>query len=874
MARAAAAAALFDKQIGKSGKSTDAFGRGLTKAEGDTTRLSGTLSRSTRELDSYSGRLGLLASTIGAIGPAAVPITAVAIPAVTGLAQQLGFAALAGGTAVLAFQGVGDALTAMNKAHLEPTEANLEKAREAMERLSPAARDLVLKLGSMREEFGRLKDAAGSGILPGTTAALDDLEKRLPIVERILRQASAAMGDALRDGAESLAGPEWDKFFKFIATEARPELTKLAKSVGNITHGLAEMWVAFGPLNSDFSSWMLKASRDFNEWATGLSKTEGFQEFVAYIRENGPRVGEAVSAIASAMLQIVEAAAPIGGPVLEVITALAKAIGAIADSDLGTPIFGLIAAFSALSLATKAWGGIAGTSAAQFVAGQTRAQVALLGTVSAQQRATMSASAMAARQTAARGAMVRMGGQAAVLGLMMTGVTDKVGLNNTAMLGLAGSMAGPWGAAAGATIGLTMDLAKSNDGLTSSFDRLRAATGAAANDATGHGIADIRASQKAATAEFAKIATGGAGSNLARAWTFMTGGVDDYRRAMSAADTQVAISQSRQRFLALQMGLTSKGYDLATASVEDFDKALAESLGLLSRRDAIRNFQAAIDGVTQSIKENGKSLDIHTEKGRVNQAALDAVASSAIQAAEKINDPIERANFLEGARVALIKAIEQFGIGHTKAQALASELLDLGKIHATPTVDVDTSSASAKVRALRAQLLALDPNLGNLLLPGGPAGMTTPEYNNSTNALDFPKPKHPKDGGFITGPGGPRDDRIPAMISNGEFVVNAAATSRNRGLLETINAQKFADGGLATYASRRDRSYGERAGGTSTSRIAVDLGDLRVVGTLNTPWGPAQVEGIARAAARSEIADSADLAGTHARMYSGGGERG
>lgn len=43
-------------------------------------------------------------------------------------------------------------------------------------------------------------------------------------------------------------------------------------------------------------------------------------------------------------------------------------------------------------------------------------------------------------------------------------------------------------------------------------------------------------------------------------------------------------------------------------------------------------------------------------------------------------------------------------------------------------------------------------------------------------------------GGMINGPGGPRDDRVPILASNGEFVVNARATSQNRALLEAINA--------------------------------------------------------------------------------------
>jgi len=54
------------------------------------------------------------------------------------------------------------------------------------------------------------------------------------------------------------------------------------------------------------------------------------------------------------------------------------------------------------------------------------------------------------------------------------------------------------------------------------------------------------------------------------------------------------------------------------------------------------------------------------------------------------------------------------------------------------------------------------------------------------------------DGGHVSGPGGPKDDRIPAMLSNGEFVVNAAATRKHRAVLEAINSgavARLADGG-------------------------------------------------------------------------------
>jgi hypothetical protein len=42
-------------------------------------------------------------------------------------------------------------------------------------------------------------------------------------------------------------------------------------------------------------------------------------------------------------------------------------------------------------------------------------------------------------------------------------------------------------------------------------------------------------------------------------------------------------------------------------------------------------------------------------------------------------------------------------------------------------------------------------------------------------------------GGQVFGQGGPRSDKIPAMLSNGEYVVNAAATARTLPLLNAIN---------------------------------------------------------------------------------------
>ena len=63
-------------------------------------------------------------------------------------------------------------------------------------------------------------------------------------------------------------------------------------------------------------------------------------------------------------------------------------------------------------------------------------------------------------------------------------------------------------------------------------------------------------------------------------------------------------------------------------------------------------------------------------------------------------------------------------------------------------------------------------------------------------------------GGPISGPGGPKDDKVLVWASNGEFMVNAEATAKNRPLLEAINnngspstGNHFANGGYVASGS-------------------------------------------------------------------------
>ncbi len=94
-------------------------------------------------------------------------------------------------------------------------------------------------------------------------------------------------------------------------------------------------------------------------------------------------------------------------------------------------------------------------------------------------------------------------------------------------------------------------------------------------------------------------------------------------------------------------------------------------------------------------------------------------------------------------------------------------------------------------------------------------------------------------GGLIRGPGSATSDSIPARLSNGEFVVNAAATRRNLDLLRAINSDSlagFASGGLVGITKAADRPYGASGGRGEGIPAPITINaPITVSGSAGTP---------------------------------------
>lgn len=269
-----------------------------------------------------------------------------------------------------------------------------------------------------------------------------------------------------------------------------------------------------------------------------------------------------------------------------------------------------------------------------------------------------------------------------------------------------------------------------------------------------------------------------------------------YVSNMQAA-TKLGLSQASVDFI---NSMGADGQVLLASLVERGEGAVAELNGKMEAMQA----QSAAQMVLASGAFGDAMVRISETYGdETAKKIMDGVAAGTIDAAgavqafgievEGMTPEMKLGADVEGARTA-ISSIVDGGRGSFDAiKTAASEV---------PKVDVDTAAATSKVQTLEEKLADMNGKRYKSYLD------VETDVKKKNGGLfgwwkDGGKIPHLANGspisvsmGQVTGPGGPRDDRVPAMLSAGEYVVNALATKRYLPLLNSINngSPTFAQG--------------------------------------------------------------------------------
>jgi Prophage tail length tape measure protein len=228
---------------------------------------------------------------------------------------------------------------------------------------------------------------------------------------------------------------------------------------------------------------------------------------------------------------------------------------------------------------------------------------------------------------------------------------------------------------------------------------------------------------------------------------------------------------------------------------------------------------AEADAVQKLIQQQQRELDILRETDPVKKELLrqrEALAEATGAERRQIEGLI-RTRIEEEEQLKNNKALADF------ANQSTATFLDSLIVKGAKASDVIRNLANSILQAgIQAFSLGQGPLAGLLGITGGLFGGGG---GGGTGAFGLPRPF--ARGGEIRGPGTGTSDSILARLSDGEFVVNARAAARHRGLLEMINAgvslPAFARGGQVAPSRGVQRTSGPGGGAGGVMNVNVDV---------------------------------------------------
>jgi Transglycosylase SLT domain len=252
---------------------------------------------------------------------------------------------------------------AQQAAQQDSTSASANKLAQDMANLSPAGQQFVTFLhNEMEPKLKELQATAQQGLLPGIEDGLRAMLPIFPEINSLVAATANALGDLARRAGAALNDPFWRGFIDFIRGEAGPSINTFGTVLGNLARGAAGLVEAFKPVWDQMGAGLVSLSARFAAFGTSTGQNSGFQQFLQYVKTEGPVVVKTIGDLFVAFGDIGRALGPLGGVVLSIVDSLARLVAAIPPSWLAIIVPGIwgmyeaIKAVQLISLGLKALG--------------------------------------------------------------------------------------------------------------------------------------------------------------------------------------------------------------------------------------------------------------------------------------------------------------------------------------------------------------------------------------------------------------------------------------------------------------------------------------------------------------------------------------
>ncbi|MDX3087195.1 phage tail tape measure protein [Streptomyces sp. ME02-6978a] len=344
-----------------------------------------------------------------------------------------------------------------------------------------------------------------------------------------------------------------------------------------------------------------------------------------------------------------------------------------------------------------------------------------------------------------------------------------------------------------------------------------------------------------------------------------------YADALTETDTQSQLSAESQAKLGEQMGLTADEMQDQRSEAEKLTDSLNELNGVaISAAEKEISFRQSLADLTDAVKENGRSLDVTTEKGRkVKSAFLDA-AQAAMDHAQAV---AEQKNSQEAGQKVLERDVgllqKQMRAAHFSEDAIRELTGAYLKLPGVVTTKVDAKTASAITDLQKVQDKVASTK-GKKLVMDAPTDKARAELE----ALGF-KIKNTKGKKVeITVPTGSQRAAVDALAAairrlSGK-TIRILTIREERAIKSTVRRPSSGEGGVSKYARGGIRFF---AGGAENHLAEIArAGEWRVWaedetgGEAYIPLAPSK-----RARSRKIAAETVKRLGGNVNWFASGG---
>jgi uncharacterized coiled-coil protein SlyX len=302
-------------------------------------------------VDKFQKKLNKIATTMRSFGEVAgssvrgglISLLPTLSPIIGSLAGGLGglassFTALGGGLGAFGIAAIGNAqklgenmseiqkLNERIKSERQSLDPNQEKINELlherehiMGEMGKAQKSAMKQVNQFKTAWQDFLNATQEPVFRVFSAGLKTASSLLKEIRPIIKPIADVLVNLLNQFNQFSKTKQFQSFINFFATRGSKALQNWGQIAGNIFVGFMEMMKAFGPLGADMEKGLIGMTERFAEWAAGLSESKAFQNFINFVKTNGPKVLNLIGNLTTFLIELGKGMAPIGSWLLDMV---------------------------------------------------------------------------------------------------------------------------------------------------------------------------------------------------------------------------------------------------------------------------------------------------------------------------------------------------------------------------------------------------------------------------------------------------------------------------------------------------------------------------------------------------------------------------